>query len=94
MGLLLSRTHGAHFHDLHSAWNTRPQSAFYTDRISNIASERSHYLKTEYNTVKTRAYFWKRKYFLLLQVNASTSSILNILNYYHENACLFLMYSQ
>ena len=36
------------FHDLH---------AFYTDRISNIASERSHYLKTEYITVKTRAYF-------------------------------------
>ena len=56
------------FHDLHSAWNTRPQSAFYKDRISNIASERSHYLKTEYITVKTRAYFWKRKYFLLLQI--------------------------
>ena len=56
------------FHDLHSAWNTRPHSAFYKDRISNIASERSHYLKTEYITVKTLAYFWKRKYFLLLQI--------------------------
>ena len=52
MGLLLSC---AHLHGENTSYI--PQSAFYTDRISNIASERSHYLNTEYITVKTRAYF-------------------------------------
>ena len=54
--LLLSRTHGTHFMICIVPETHVRKSAFYTDRISNIASERSHYLKTEYITVKTRAY--------------------------------------
>ena len=55
--LLLSRTHGTHFM-ICIVPETHVRSLHFTQtvRISNIASERSHYLKTEYITVKTRAY--------------------------------------